>query len=121
MSPPSSEIHTKIPTATTLFLMNLIPKFDKFTPSETHIAMEAKVVGQLVRALAAVFIEETIFIVTPHRVQRSLVTKELTSFGLSLRNKEKRKTGEDPRIWVDTTERMQGMFLTVISNCRLGG
>jgi hypothetical protein len=121
MSPPSSEIHTKIPTATTLFLMNLIPKFDKFTPSETHIAMEAKVVGQLVKALAAVFIEETIFIVTPHRVQRSLVTKELASFGLSLRSKGKTKTGEEPRIWVDTTERMQGIFLTSKSNSRFGG
>jgi hypothetical protein len=120
MSSPTTEFHGQLPTATTLFLMNLVPKFDKFTPSETHVSMEAKVVGQLVRDLASAFTEETIFVVTPHRVQRSLVTKELTALGLPLK-KDKCKPETEPRIWVDTTERMQGTNTPFRSDVRFGG
>jgi len=101
MRPPTS----RTPTATTLFLMKLLPRLDHFSPSELHLRLESQVVAQLVRDLASAFTEEKIFVVTPHRVQRSLVTKELISFGLQLRSREDSKSW---RIWVDTTERMQG-------------
>jgi AAA domain len=103
MIAPTSFIHEKIPIATTLFLMNLVPPVDTFQPSELHVAMEAKVAAQLVQELQKTFTEETIFVVTPHRIQRSLVTRELTSYGLSLKT-----ASDESRIWVDTTERMQG-------------
>lgn len=90
----------------TLFLMKLVPRLNHFSPSELHLRLESQVIAHLVRDLATAFTEETIFVVTPHRVQRSLVTKELTSFGLSLRSREEVKSS---RIWVDTTERMQGI------------
>lgn len=105
MRPPLSELNSKTGIATTLFLMRLIPNLDHFSPSELHIRLESKIVAQLVLELAGAFTEETIFVVTPHRVQRSLVSKELTSFGLSLRSRE---VDSKARIWVDTTERMQG-------------
>lgn len=108
MRPPLSDLHSKTGTATTLFLMKLIPKLNYFSPSELHVRLESKIIAQLVRELAGAFTEETIFVVTPHRVQRSLVSKELTSFGLSVRSPD-----VDPkaRIWVDTTERMQGKYV----------
>jgi len=96
---------SKTGTPTTLFLMKLLPRLDHFSPSELHLRLESQVVAQLVRDLASAFTEEKIFVVTPHRVQRSLVTKELISFGLQLRSREDSKSW---RIWVDTTERMQG-------------
>ena len=102
MRPPLSDVHSKVGTATTLFLMKLIPKLDHFSPSELHVRLESKIVAQLVQKLAGAFTEETIFVVTPHRVQRSLVTKELTSFGLSLRSRDA-ESNEMARIWVDTT------------------
>jgi len=105
MRPPLSELNSKTGTATTLFLMKLIPNLDHFSPSELHIRLESKIVAQLVLELAGAFTEETIFVVAPHRVQRSLVSKELTSFGLPLRSRE---VDSKARIWVDTTERMQG-------------
>jgi hypothetical protein len=108
MRPPLSDLRLKTGTATTLFLMKLIPKLDHFSPSELHIRLESKIVAQLVRELACAFVEDTIFVVTPHRVQRSLVSKELASFGLPLRGKDR---DSKSRIWVDTTERMQGMSL----------
>ena len=87
--------------------MKLIPKLDHFSPSELHVRLESKVVARLVRELANAFTEETIFVVTPHRVQKNLVTMELSSFGLPLRSRDVDST-DTPRIWVDTTERMQG-------------
>jgi hypothetical protein len=106
MRPPLSELNSKTGTATTLFLMKLIPNLDHFSPSELHIRLESKIVAQLVRELAGAFTDETIFVVTPHRVQRSLVSRELASFGLPLRSRD---VDSNARIWVDTTERMQGI------------
>ena len=96
------------PKPSALFLMNLSTSLERFSPMETHLQMEAKVVGRLVLALSSIFEEESIFVVTPHRVQRSLVSKELTSFGLELHGSERAKT-KSGRIWVDTTERLQGV------------
>lgn len=96
------------PKSSGLFLMNLSTSLERFSPLETHLQMEAKVVGRLVLALSSIFKEESIFVVTPHRVQRSLVSKELGSFGLHLHGSKPTKT-ESARIWVDTTERLQGM------------
>jgi AAA domain len=109
MRPPISGINLKISMATTLFLMNLVPKLDHFSPSELHLQLESKIIAQLVRELSNAFKKETIFIVTPHRMQRSFVTKELLSFGISLRGHSSRDLVSTPRIWVDTTERMQGI------------
>jgi hypothetical protein len=111
MRPPSSELNSKTGTATTLFLMKLIPNLDHFSPSELHIRLESKIVAQLVLELAGAFTEGTIFVVTPHRVQRSLVSRELASFGLPLRSRDVDSTA---RIWVDTTERMQGISYLVV-------
>jgi len=94
--------------AKTMFLMNLKSTFDAFTAAELHIGAEAKLVAKLVRDLSTAFAEETIFVVTPHRVQRRLVTKELSNYGLSLRTRD----GSASRIWVDTTEKMQGLHLS---------
>jgi len=107
MRPPIS----RTGMASTLFLMKLVPRLDHFSPAESHLRLESLVVAHLVRDLAFAFMEETIFVVTPHRVQRSLVAKELASFGLSLRSREHPPMS---RIWVDTTERMQGMFETIL-------
>jgi AAA domain len=90
--------------ASPLFLMKLVPTLDRFAPVETHALLESKIVGRLIYELAAIFVEETIFVVTPHRVQRSLVTMELKTFDAPLRS-DSDKSG---RIWVDTTERLQG-------------
>ena len=120
MRPPLSDVHSKAGTATTLFLMKLIPKLDHFSPSELHVRLESKIVAQLVRELAGAFTEETIFVVTPHRIQRSLVTKELNSFDLPIRSRDA-ESNEIARIWVDTTERMQGTSLHICSNARFRG
>ena len=96
------------PKATTMFVLNLESRLDTFTPAEVHIAKEAKMVAELVRDLSVAFVDETIFVVTPHRVQRSLVTKELNKYGLPLRTRANSSSDFSSRIWVDTTERMQG-------------
>jgi superfamily I DNA and/or RNA helicase len=101
------------PKSTTMFIMNLNSKFDPFTPAEVHVAKEAKLVAELVRDLSIAFVEETIFVVTPHRVQRSLVTKELNEYGLPLRTRGQSSSDHTSRIWVDTTERMQGLSLYI--------
>jgi hypothetical protein len=107
MRRPISALNSDTLTHTTLFLMKLAPKLDNFSPSEVHKKLESRVVAQLVHELAAAFSNATIFVVTPHRVQRSLVTKELTSFGLSLRTRN--SSSDSSRIWVDTAERLQGI------------
>lgn len=109
MRPPNSGIDLKLSMATTLFLMNLVPKLDHFSPSELHLRLESKVVAQLVRELSDAFKKETIFVVTPHRIQRSFVTEELLQFGISPRGHISRSFLSTKRIWVDTTERMQGI------------
>lgn len=114
MTPPF-EARTRRPhTPATLFLMNLIPKLDNFSPSELHVRLEAKITAQLVGELSKIFTEQAIFVVTPHRVQRTLVTIELASLGISVRTNDTIKLKVSSRIWVDTTERMQG---TYIANC----
>ena len=111
MIPPISSVNSKRKVnATTLFMMKLDANVGHFSPAELHVRLEAKVVGELVRELAGAYTEETIFVVTPHRVQRTLISKELTLHGLALRTKD-RNSEEEPRIWVDTTERMQGIPL----------
>lgn len=102
----------KRPRAATMFLMNLNSTFDAFTAAELHVGAEAKMVAELVRDLSIAFTEETIFVVTPHRVQRSLVTKGLRGYGLSLRTRDNSGLDGTSRIWVDTTERMQGLHLS---------
>lgn len=111
MIPPISSVNSKRKVnATTLFIMKLDANVRHFSPAELHVRLEAKVVGELVRELAGAYTEETIFVVTPHRVQKALISKELTLHGLALRTKD-RDSEEEPRIWVDTTERMQGIPL----------
>jgi hypothetical protein len=111
MTPPISAVHARGTNATTLFMMKLVPKLEHFSPAELHVRLEARVVGELVRELTGAFTEETIFVVTPHRVQRSLITKELTLYGLKLRTRDNESEENSSRIWVDTTERMQGLFV----------
>jgi hypothetical protein len=108
MSAPISAVHSRGGNATTLFMMKLVPNLGHFSPAELHVRLEAKVVGELVRELAGAFPDETIFVVTPHRVQRSLVSKELSLHGMALRNRDDNGSEERARVWVDTTERMQG-------------
>jgi AAA domain len=114
MSAPISVVHSKGGNATTLFMMKLVPNLGHFSPAELHVRLEAKVVGELVRELVGAFPDETIFVVTPHRVQRSLVSKELSLHGIALRNREDNDSEEKARVWVDTTERMQGIISFVM-------
>jgi hypothetical protein len=107
-------VHSKGGNATTLFMMKLVPNLGHFSPAELHVRLEAKVVGELVRELVGAFPDETIFVVTPHRVQRSLVSKELSLHGIALRNREDNDSEEKARVWVDTTERMQGIISFVM-------
>lgn len=118
MRSPQADRMTK-PKATTMFVMNLNSIFDHFTPSEVHVAKEAKMVAELVRHLSIAFVEETIFVVTPHRVQRSLITKELSESNLPLRARGNSSSGNASRIWVDTTERMQGLSPVTFAHSRL--
>jgi hypothetical protein len=113
MSAPISAVHSRSGNATTLFMMKLVPNLGHFSPAEVHVRLEAKVVGELVRELAGAFPDETIFVVTPHRVQRSLVSKELSLHGIALRNRGEDGSDEKARVWVDTTERMQGIISLV--------
>jgi len=100
MIPPMASVHLRrTVNATTLFIMKLVANVGHFSPAELHVRLEAKVVGELARELAGAYTEETIFVVMPDRVQRRLISKELTLHGLALRTKDH----DTARIWVDTT------------------
>jgi AAA domain len=102
-SPIDNDRQRGISQATTLFLLKLVSKLGRFSPAEQHVCVEAQIVSNLVFELSKAFTSESIFVVTPHRVQRSLVTQQLKALNAKHGVKE-----TSPRIWVDTTERLQG-------------
>ncbi|KND03425.1 uncharacterized protein SPPG_00910 [Spizellomyces punctatus DAOM BR117] len=75
-------------------------------PFELHLQTEAKVVGWLVEALLENF-EGRVFVITPHRAQRSAVNEVL----------RKRQVNGGDRIRVDTVERMQGDEAEIVIAC----
>lgn len=111
MKSPTSmdELEMGHPKATSLFLMKLINNTECFSPSELHTSLETQVVSDLVLEVSKAFTHETIFVVTPHRVQRSLVTKQLMSMGVGIQEKDT----SSQRIWIDTPERLQGAAVEI--------
>ena len=114
--PPSLE-NVKGPIPTSLFLVNLVPRLDQWAPLELHLKLEAKMVANLVSDLSIAFEEEKIFVVTPHRVQRSLITSELSCLGVEVKTAQ---NGDSKRIWADTTERMQGELSSIRVKLSIG-
>lgn len=100
----------KVP-ATNMFVLNLrvATGTNKFLPIETHRLNESTVVSYLVQGLARTFPEDTISVVTPHRIQRCLVTKKLGSMGLPVKLEEMDAISSS-NIWIDTTEKLQGFL-----------
>ena len=93
---------------TNMFVLNLrvAAGANNFLPIESHRQMESTVVSSLVQGLARTFPEDTISVVTPHRIQRSLVTTKLGNMDVSVKSEET----DIPNIWIDTTEKMQGFL-----------
>ncbi|KAJ1561227.1 hypothetical protein HK096_005510, partial [Nowakowskiella sp. JEL0078] len=71
---------------------------------EDHLLREVLVVVDLVRCLRACFEMETIFVVTPHRAQRSAI-KAISDIA------------NDQKITVDTVEKMQGDEADIVVAC----
>jgi len=92
-------------------------------PYESHVRAEARLAAALVRLLQETFgVDETIFVATPHRIQRAAVRQALMSSGKTVApdNEESemddllvdRMAGltvsRDGTLRVDTVERLQG-------------
>lgn len=97
----------------TLIQLSAVSRRPEQTGYETHVRGEALFAAGLVRLLQAAAPDETIFVATPHRVQRQAVKDALLSsvddlaaaFGsLHIGSQPGRKE----KVVVDTVERLQG-------------
>eukprot|EP00743_Colponemidia_sp_Colp-15_P010219 GILK01011231.1.p1 GENE.GILK01011231.1~~GILK01011231.1.p1 ORF type:complete len:1080 (-),score=152.30 GILK01011231.1:124-2898(-) len=73
---------------------------------EVHVANEALIVCQIIKAIRHCLDSMSIFVVTPHRAQRSRINFELAASGFA-----------SERIRVDTVERLQGDEADVVIMC----
>ena len=83
---------------------------------EAHVRAEASLAAALVRLLQQASPEETIFVATPHRVQRHAVKEALRTrvddladaFGTLRLQEDRGPTSSHGKVVVDTIERLQG-------------
>ncbi|KAJ3398260.1 hypothetical protein CcCBS67573_g06160 [Chytriomyces confervae] len=97
-------------TETPLSTIVLSKALDLQSSLEDHIHREADLVVKLVRFFHTIEPEATMFVITPHRLQRTIITKRVTSeLGPELLSKHTVK--------IDTVERMQGRQADIIFAC----
>ncbi|KAI9207287.1 uncharacterized protein BJ171DRAFT_596851 [Polychytrium aggregatum] len=107
ISPSISELLVLISTAdkplVTIKMHPALKRGDEFSPYERHVNAEMELVAGMVKGIRSCGVSGRIFVVTPHRLQRSRLTALLSDHPNDLR--------------IDTVERMQGDEAEIVIVC----